>query len=41
MITMFHIQLQQHEEAKGHFDYLAYLYMKFRKSVIKTITAKQ
>ena len=41
MITMFYILLQQHEESKGHFDYLAYLYMKFRKSVIKALTAKQ
>ena len=38
MITMFYILLQQHEESKGHFDYLAYLYMK--KSVIKALTAK-
>ena len=29
--------LQQHKVANGHFDYLAYLFVKFRKSFIKEL----
>lgn len=33
--------LQQHKVTDGHFDYLVYLYKKFRKISIKKIIAKR